>query len=119
MGVADINDPEVVILVILYYPTGEAGHQGGMIAAPVAGDVLREVLPYLEVSRSKETEIRQSVEMPDVTGMTLNEAIRILRELGLEQRPEEGRNGSEIVLEQLPRRGIMINTDTRVILRTE
>ena len=29
VGVADIKDPEVVIVVILYNPTGEGGHQGG------------------------------------------------------------------------------------------
>ena len=29
VGVADIADPEVVILIILYNPTGEGGHQGG------------------------------------------------------------------------------------------
>ena len=30
IGVAPINDPQVVILVILYNPTGEGGHQGGV-----------------------------------------------------------------------------------------
>ena len=30
VGVADISDPEVVILIILYNPTGEGGHQGGV-----------------------------------------------------------------------------------------
>lgn len=29
VGVADINNPEVVIIIILYNPTGEGGHQGG------------------------------------------------------------------------------------------
>jgi len=29
LGVADISNPEVVILVVLYNPTGEGGHQGG------------------------------------------------------------------------------------------
>ncbi len=29
IGVAPINDPEIVILVTLYNPTGEGGHQGG------------------------------------------------------------------------------------------
>jgi len=29
VGVADIKDPEVAIIVILYNPTGEGGHQGG------------------------------------------------------------------------------------------
>lgn len=30
MGVAPISDPEVVVLVTLYNPTGEGGHQGGV-----------------------------------------------------------------------------------------
>lgn len=29
IGVAPISDPEVVVLVTLYNPTGEGGHQGG------------------------------------------------------------------------------------------
>ena len=41
VGVADISDPEVVILILLYNPTGEGGHQGGGIAAPIASQVLR------------------------------------------------------------------------------
>ena len=41
VGVADIADPEVVIIIILYNPTGEGGHQGGGIAAPIASQVLR------------------------------------------------------------------------------
>ena len=41
VGVADITDPEVVILILLYNPTGEGGHQGGAIAAPIASQVLR------------------------------------------------------------------------------
>lgn len=41
VGVADINDPDVVILILLYNPTGEGGHQGGAIAAPIASQVLR------------------------------------------------------------------------------
>ena len=41
VGVADISDPEVVIIILLYNPTGEGGHQGGGIAAPIASQVLR------------------------------------------------------------------------------
>ena len=28
-GVAPIDDPQIVVLVTLYNPTGEGGHQGG------------------------------------------------------------------------------------------
>ncbi len=30
VGVADVEDPEVVIIIVLYNPTGEGGHQGGV-----------------------------------------------------------------------------------------
>ena len=36
IGVAPTNDPQITILVTLYNPTGEGGHQGGGVAAPVA-----------------------------------------------------------------------------------
>ena len=49
IGVAPTDDPEVCILVTLYNPTGEAGHQGGTVAAPVAGKILNEVINYLEI----------------------------------------------------------------------
>ncbi len=48
IGVAPTDNPKVCILVTLYNPTGEAGHQGGTVAAPIAGKVLNEVLAYLE-----------------------------------------------------------------------
>ena len=56
LGVAPINDPEIVILVTLYNPTGEGGHTGGAVAAPVGGQVLAEVLPYLEVEKIRNIE---------------------------------------------------------------
>lgn len=47
-GVAETDDPKIVVLITLYNPTGEGGHQGGGVAAPVGGKILSEVLPYLE-----------------------------------------------------------------------
>ena len=50
VGVAPISNPKLVILITLYNPTGEGGHQGGGVAAPIASQVLGEVLPYLETN---------------------------------------------------------------------
>ena len=47
-GVAETNNPKIVLLITLYNPTGEGGHQGGGVAAPVGGEILSEVLPYLD-----------------------------------------------------------------------
>ena len=52
VGVADIPDPEVAIIIILYNPTGEGGHQGGAIAAPIASQVLRR---SITIFRNKKT----------------------------------------------------------------
>ena len=113
VGVADIKDPEVVIVVILYNPTGEGGHQGGGIAAPVAGEILSEVLPYMEISKETE-EIKETVIMPNVTGITFAEAEEILEEaeIGISEKLEP----ETIITDQLPKAGIQITKGTEVIL---
>ena len=45
---AETDNPKIVLLITLYNPTGEGGHQGGGVAAPVGGKILSEVLPYLD-----------------------------------------------------------------------
>ena len=53
VGVADTNDPEVVIIIILYNPTGEGGHQGGGIAAPIAGQIFRRSSSIFRYKKTK------------------------------------------------------------------
>lgn len=49
-----------MLLITLYNPTGEGGHQGGGVAAPVGGQIFSEVLPYLcpenKIETNKESE---------------------------------------------------------------
>ncbi len=52
IGVAPIENPQVVVLVTLYDPKGEGGHSGGAVAAPVAGKIFKEVLEYLEIPKN-------------------------------------------------------------------
>lgn len=47
IGISSVEDTEVALLVTLYNPTGEGGHQGGGVGAPLGGQILGEVLPYL------------------------------------------------------------------------
>lgn len=113
VGVADINAPEVAIVVILYNPTGEGGHQGGGVAAPVAGEILSEVLPYLEITKEQE-EIQEVIKMPNVTGLTYEEAKKILKEVEIETDTEM--EAGAIITDQLPKAGIQITKGTKVIL---
>ena len=54
IGVAPTDNPQICILVTLYNPTGPSGHQGGTVAAPVAGKILNEVISYLELKPTNE-----------------------------------------------------------------
>lgn len=113
-GVAPIDDPQVVVLVTLYNPTGEGGHQGGGVAAPVGGRIFSEVLPYLEVSQGNQDEVEEKVEvtMPDISGTTIEEAEKILKENGIEikinNETEELDKKNTTVTKQIPEAGIKV-----------
>ena len=83
IGVTPVSDPELVILITLYNPTGEGGHQGGGVAAPIASQVLTDILAYMEIEKDSEEEVTENVEIPDVRDITLDEAIKKLKDIGL------------------------------------
>ena len=119
MGVAPITNPEVVILVTLYNPTGEGGHQGGGIAAPVAGQVLTDVLEYLETNKDKkeEIEILEEIEIPELRDKTIKEAKSILKEIGLKlnvNANEEQITDDMIIKEQIPKPSVKVLKGSKI-----
>ena len=122
MGVAPIDNPQAVVLVTLYNPTGEGGHQGGGVAAPVGGQIFNEILPYLEVNKNEEeASTIEEVQTPDVLGKTLDEAEKILNESGLEAVYEidsqEIDKENIYIQEQTPKAGIEVNKGSKVYLK--
>ncbi len=121
IGVAPIEDPEVAILVTLYNPTGEGGHQGGGVAAPLAGQIFSEVLPYLDVVQGKQEEltIPEEVSVPNVIGLSIKEGEKILKEAGLELEAEGENLDKEktIIKEQSPTQGIIINKGNKIFVK--
>ena len=124
IGVATINDPKLVILIALYNPTGEGGHQGGGVAAPIASQILGEVLPYMELKKDKEGEIEEieTVTMPNIRGMNIKEAKKVLKELNLSLEINDVEDEKEIdtentyIKEQTPKPGIKINSGSNVFV---
>ncbi len=121
-GVAPIDNPQVVVLVTLYNPTGEGGHQGGGVAAPVGGQIFSEILPYLEVNKQvlegEEEEVINQVQVPDVMGKSLEEARQILKESNLEMYLENEEIDMEntYVKNQIPSSGITVNEQSKVVI---
>lgn len=122
VGVAPISNPKLVILITLYNPTGEGGHQGGGVAAPIASQVLGEVLPYLEVKKDneKEEDEKNKVAVPNLEGMTIGEAKKVLKELNLnfEYNEENTENEKErIITEQVPVSGVEVLEESSIIVK--
>ena len=128
-GIATVSDPNIAILITLYNPKGEGGHSGGGIGAPIASQVLGEVLPYLEIKKDNQTdeenvENLQEINMPNIIGMSLKDAKKTLEEAGLqyevkvqgEENTEESNNSERTVSEQLPKVGVKIKQGTKVIV---
>lgn len=80
-GFAPVDDPEVACIIIVDEP--KAGSYGSTVAAPLFKSVMEDVLPYLGVEKTGETEESESVSIPKVLGQTVAEARKILQESGL------------------------------------
>ncbi len=122
VGVAPISNPKLVILITLYNPTGEGGHQGGGVAAPIASQVLGEVLPYLEVKKDneKEEDAKNKVAVPNLEGMTIGEAKKVLKDLNLnlEYNEENTENEEErVITEQVPVSGVEVLEESSIIVK--
>lgn len=55
-AISPVENTKLVVLVTLYDPKGDS-HQGGTVAAPVAGKILSEVLPYLGIEPDQNEQI--------------------------------------------------------------
>lgn len=119
VGISPVQNPEVVVLLTLYDPKGPNGHQGGTIAAPVVGQILSEVLPYLEIpsddlSTNSSTTIK-TVLLPDVRNKTLAEAKKIIETAGFSCKIS-GDDLSTLVTDQVPKPGTALIAGSSVNL---
>lgn len=75
-------------------------------------------MPYLEIKKNdvEKEDSAVFIEMPDVTGMKLTEAMENLKKLGLEVQID-GKEGEETtVKDQLPKKGIQLSIGTKVTI---
>ncbi len=95
--------------------------QGGAVAAPVGGQVLSEILPYLELEKDneKEEDKIEEVIVPEIRNMNIKEAKKKLKEEGLDidYEVKEGENTEEIIIkEQNPKPGIKIKKGSKITI---
>ncbi len=91
--------------------------QGGGVAAPIAGQILGEVLPYLEIQKNV-TEEDSQVKMPNLIGLSLKEAKEVLDGFEIDvQGNSEGDEG--LIYKQIPVEGVSIKNGTKVVVYCE
>ena len=115
-GYAPANDPQVAVIVILDEPHVPVTY-GGTIAAPVAGDIFAEVLPYLgiEPQYTEAEAANLSMQTPNVVGKTPAEAKNIIEQEDLECTVV---GDGEAVVRQVPAAGQIIPSGGKVVLYT-
>lgn len=119
MGFAPADDPQILILTVIYYPQGI--YYGGTIVAPVAKDIFSNVLPYLGIEPSYDAEEIEeydigTITMPDLIGLTKEEADQILSEYGL---TASYLNEGDTITDQFPLEEEEISKTSNVILYLE
>lgn len=117
VGIAPMDDPRYIVLVALDTPSTETGYyiSGGQMGAPTVRDVLADILPYLgiEPDYTEEEAALADVSVPDLTGMTAQEAKEALAEKNLTFRSQ---GDEEVVTDQVPAAGATIPGGSEMIL---
>jgi stage V sporulation protein D (sporulation-specific penicillin-binding protein) len=125
IAISPIENTQVVCLIILYNPNGNS-HQGGTICAPVAGEILSEVLPYLNVNGTittsgtdtTDTSYANSKTVIDAKGMTVAAAKEKLQSSGFNVVVNTDDENSSIVTDQMPKAGAYLESGATIYLYT-
>lgn len=116
VGVAPLNDPRLTVLVVVNNPKG--GILGGAVAAPVVQEILSKSLNYMKIQKTEEVDEKEDfVSVPDVEGLLLEDAGKILLKSGLRFNTKaEGVENYSVVTNQSPSQGSYVIKDTIVDL---
>ena len=119
VAISPTENPELVLLVTLYDPQGPKGYSGNTVAAPVAAQMLKEILPYMQIStdNSESTSTTKTITLPNVTNKTVAEAEKLLKNAGFTV--STSASSTDIVTEQYPTKGYELVKGSIVKLYTE
>lgn len=82
-----------------------------------------EILPYLEVAQGNQDEVElvEQIQIPNVQGLSIIEAEKVIKELGLElsieNDSEEIDKENTVVTEQTPKEGITVNKGSKLYIK--
>ena len=114
---APADDPQIMMLITMDTPSRSTGTyvSGGNMVAPTASHIMEEILPYLGIEPSYSAEELMGVDttVPNVIGMSVDEAKDRLKERGFACKVE---GDGETITDQTPVGGAIIPGKSTVVL---
>lgn len=117
VGIAPMDDPELLCIVAIDEPTGSM-YQGSQIAAPVVRNILEDTLRYLGVEKQLQGDelVAMQSNVPEVRGLALADGKKQITDEGFAVKVVgEG----DTVQQQLPKPGASLSKGSTVILYTD
>lgn len=117
IGFAPADSPRVAVLVVVHESALRPDY-GSVTAAPYARQILADTLSYLGIypEGSAGTASAEMVGVPDATGLSAGEAVKLLREVGLDALID---GAGQRVVGQLPSAGAAMVRGSQVLLYLE
>lgn len=119
IGVAPIDDPKILVLVLVDEPSKGITF-GGAVAGPVSSRIMSKVLPILNIKSSQEVQKNDNkiVAMPNLVGLTLEDATKLLNENNINFYIDKDKvNSTDIVVSTKPEAGVNFYSNEIVDLK--
>ena len=121
VAVLPANDPEILVYVMLDDPNNAQTDYSSILAAPVAGNIISEVAPYLGIATDGEDRSGTIVTVPNLVGTEWSNAQVSLNIQGLKHQLQESQSSQSAapVTYQYPHAGAKVPYGTTIYLYTD
>ena len=120
-AVLPANDPEILVYVMLDDPNNAHTDYSSILAAPVVGNIISEIAPYLGIATDGIDRSQNTVKVPNLVGKEWSNAQVSLNTKSLKHQLVESESDqtAAVVTYQYPRAGATVASGTTIYLYTD
>ena len=120
-AVLPANDPEILVYVMLDDPNNARTDYSSILAAPVVGNIISEIAPYLGIATDGIDRSQNTVKVPNLVGKEWSNAQVSLNTKGLKHQLVESESDqtAAVVTYQYPHAGAAVASGTTIYLYTD
>ena len=120
-AVLPANDPEILVYVMLDDPNNARTDYASILAAPVVGNIISEIAPYLGIATDGIDRSQTTVKVPNLVSKEWSNAQVALNNKGLKHQLVESESSqtAAVVTYQYPHAGAEVASGTTIYLYTD